>query len=94
MNATTQIPVITPDAGDPKVLSDPNSVASIMKRAKEQQSQTGADTKYDSTPPERIPQPQAQGFEDYGSCLEERVKETGAGLFLSLSILLLLYAAA
>jgi len=92
MNATTQIPVITPDAGDPKALSDPNSVASIMKKAKEQQSQTGADTKYDSAPPERIPQP--QGFEDYGSCLEEKVKETGAGLFLSLSILLLLYAAA
>ena len=90
MNATTQIPVITPDAGDPKALSDPNSVASIMKRAKEQQSQTGADTKYDSAPPERVP----QGFEDYGSCVEERIKETGAGLFLSLSILLLLYAAA
>lgn len=87
MNATTAIPVIVPDAGDPKALSDPNSAASIMKKVKEQQSQTGADTKYDTMPPERVPQ---EGFTNYGY----RFQETGAGLFLSLSILLLLYAAA
>ena len=92
MNATVAIPVVTPDAGDPKALSDPNSVASIMKKAREQQSQTGADTKYDSPPPERIAQ---SGFQNYGEkCLADRIQETGAGMFLSLSILLLLYAAA
>jgi hypothetical protein len=92
MNATVAIPIVTPDAGDPKALSDPTSAASIMKKAREQQSQTGADTKYDSAPPERIPQ---SGFQDYGDkCFDERIKETGAGLFLSLSVLLLLYAAA
>ena len=92
MNATVAIPVVTPDAGDPKALSDPNSVASIMKKAREQQSQTGADTKYDSPPPERVAQ---SGFENYGDkCLADRIQETGAGMFLSLSILLLLYAAA
>ena len=92
MNATVAIPVVTPDAGDPKALSDPNSVASIMKKAREQQSQTGADTKYDSPPPERIAQ---SGFQNYGDkSFTEEIKETGAGMFLSLSILLLLYAAA
>ncbi len=92
MNATVAIPVVTPDAGDPKALSDPNSVASIMKKAREQQSQTGADTKYDSPPPERVAQ---SGFQNYGDkCLADRIQETGAGMFLSLSILLLLYAAA
>jgi hypothetical protein len=91
MNATATIPIITADAGDPKALSDPNSPASIMKKAKEQQSQTGADTKYDTTPPERI----QQSFQDYGDgCTKENIRETGAGVFLSLSILLLLYAAA
>jgi len=92
MNATVAIPIITPDAGDPRALSDPNSAASIMKKAREQQSQTGADTKYDSPPPERVSQ---SGFVNYGEkSLDDQIQETGAGLFLSLSILLLLYAAA
>jgi hypothetical protein len=92
MNATVAIPIITPDAGDPVALSDPNSVASIMKKSREQQSQTGADTKYDSAPPERIAQ---SGFMNYGDkSFNEQIKETGAGMFLSLSIILLLYAVA
>jgi len=64
-----------------------------MKKAKEQQSQTGADTRYDAAPPERVPV--TAGFHDYGEkCLDQQLQETGAGLLLSFSILLLLYAAA
>ena len=88
MNASVQIPVVSADAGDPIALSDPNSPASLAKKAKEQESQTSADGKYDETPPPR------QGFVDLSVCLEQERREAGAGLFLSLGILLLLYAAA
>lgn len=90
MNATVQIPVVTPDAGDPVALSDPNSPASLAKRSREQESQAGADTKFDEPPPERLSQP----FEDYTPCLKDEIRVTGAGLFLSLGFLFLLYAAA
>ena len=91
MNATVEIPIVSPDAGDPVALSDPNSPASLAKKAREQQSQAGADTIYDQPPPDRIP----QGFRDYYSpCLLDEVRVTGAGLFLSLGALFLLYAAA
>ncbi len=92
MNATVQIPVISPDAGNPAALADPNSPESLAKRSREQESQAGADTTYDQPPPERIPQTQA--FEDYTPCLKDELRVTGAGLFLSLGCLFLLYAAA
>ena len=90
MNATAEIPIVSADAGDPIALSNPNSPASLAKKAREQESQTGADCKYDETPPERL----AQGFQNYTLCDKEDLKLTGAGTFLSLSILLLLYAVA
>lgn len=90
MNATVQIPVVSADAGDPIALSNPTSAASLAKKAKEQESQTGADGKYDETPPERVP----QGFLDMSACAQQDQREAGAGILLSLSILLLLYAAA
>lgn len=90
MNATVQIPIVSPDAGDPVALSNPNSPESLAKKAREQESQAGADTKFDQPPPDRIP----QGFQDYTPCLIEEVRITGASLFLSLAALFLIYAAA
>ncbi len=91
MNATVQIPVVSPDAGDPVALSDPNSPASLAKKSREQESQAGADTLYDQPPPPR----RAQPFQDYSSaCFQDELRVTGAGLFMSLGVLLLLYAAA
>jgi hypothetical protein len=92
MNSTAEVPVVSANAGNPEALSDPNSPESLAKRAKEQQSQTGADTKYDERPPERLPN-SAAGFVDYRTeCPDPAV--AGAGMFLSLAILLLLYASA
>ncbi len=88
MNASVQIPVVSADAGDPIALSNPNSPASLAKKAKEQESQSAADGRYDETPPPR------QGFIDMSVCAEQDRREGGAGLFLSLAALLLLYAAA
>lgn len=88
MNASVQIPVVSADAGDPVALSNPNSPASLAKKAKEQESQTAADGLYDETAPER------QGFADLSICIEQERREAGAGLFLSLAALLLLYAVA
>lgn len=90
MNATVQIPVVTPDAGDPVALSDPNSPASLAKRSREQESQSGADTLFDQPPPPRVEQP----FTNFSPCFTDELRVTGAGLFMSLSILLLLYAVA
>ncbi len=90
MNATAEIPIVSADAGDPAALSNPNSPAALARKAQEQASQSSADTKYDATPPERV----SQGFTDYSLCTHEEIKLTGASTFLSLSILLLLYAVA
>jgi hypothetical protein len=90
MNATVEIPVVSPDAGDPVALSDPNSPASLAKRSREQESQSGADTLYDQPPPPRV----EQGFINYSPCFVDEVRVTGAGLFMSLSVLFLLYAVA
>ena len=88
MNATAEVPIVSANAGNPEALSDPNSPESLAKKAKEQQSQTGADTKYDERPPERL-----AAFVDYRTeCPDPAV--TGAGMFLSLAVLLLLYASA
>jgi hypothetical protein len=92
MNATVQIPIVSPDAGDPVALSDPNSPASLAKRAREQESQSGADTLYDQPPPSRVSQ--AQGFINYTPCFIDELRITGAGLFISLGALFLLYAVA
>jgi hypothetical protein len=90
MNASVEIPIISPDAGNPVALSDPNSPESLAKRAREQESQTGADTLYDQPPPPRV----NQAFQDYTPCLIDEIRITGAGLFMSLGVLLLLYAVA
>lgn len=96
MNATVQIPIVSPDAGDPVALSDPNSPASLAKRAREQESQSGADTLYDQPPPPRVSQTQSQsqGFVNYSPCFVDELRVTGAGLFISLGALFLLYAVA
>lgn len=85
MNATQQIPVVSPDAGDPVALQDPSSPASIMKRAKSMEAQTAADTQYDATPPPRL-----EGFQD---CRTDS-HEITHGLLIATSVLLLLYAVA
>lgn len=84
MNAIQQIPIISPDAGDTIALQDPNSPASIMKKAKEMEAQSAADRKFDATAPPR------EGFQ---GC-EEKTHEITHALFLATSVLLLLYAAA
>ena len=80
------IPVVTADAGDPVALSNPNSIASIMKRASEQRSQTVADTKYDATPPARI-----EPYTNIQANIHTNIKDTGASFLLSASILLVIY---
>ena len=83
MNATKQIPVVTSDAGDQIALQDPNSPASIMKKAKEMEVQSSVDMKYDA-------QAAKEGFE---GC-SEKYHEITHALFLATSVLLILYAAA
>lgn len=83
MQVTSEIPVISSDAGDPVALKDPNSPASIMKKAKEQEAQSAADKKYDAEAPVR------EGFED-----PMNYHEAIHSLFLASSVLLLLYFAA
>lgn len=89
MNATVQIPIVSPDAGDPVALSDPNSPASLAKKAREQESQSGADTLYDQPPPPRV-----DAFINYSPCFVDELRITGAGLFMSMGVLFLLYAVA
>ncbi len=90
MNATVQIPVVSPDAGDPIALSNPNSPASLAKRSREQEAQSSADTLYDQPPPPRV----NQGFMNYSPCFLDELRVTGAGLFMSVGALFLLYAVA
>lgn len=90
MTPVREVPIISSDAGDPKALQDPNSPASIMKKAKQQETQSAADMKYDA----KAPPP--EGFE---SCVVEwetpdMSKESIHGLFLASAVALLLYAAA
>ncbi len=85
MNVPREIPIISSDAGDPVALQDPNSPASIMKKAKEQQVQSGADMKFDAAAPPRVEQ-----FENYNGSS----KSILLSLFLSSSVVLILYAAA
>ena len=83
MNPVQEVGIVSSDAGDPKALQDPNSPASIMKKAKEQQAQSAADMKYDATVPAR------EGFQ---AC-DNKYHEVVQSLFLASSVLLLLYAA-
>lgn len=64
METAHQIPVISGDAGNPEALSNPNSPASIMKKLKETNAQTAADTKYDAAPPPRVSKEGYAGFYD------------------------------
>lgn len=84
MQATAEIPIISSDAGDPVALKDPNSPASIMKKAKEQEAQSAADMKYDAEAPPRV-----EGFEN-----DRNYHEVVHSLFLASSVVLLLYFAA
>ena len=84
MNAVREIPVISSDAGDTIALKDPNSPASIMKKAKEQEVQSGADMKYDAEAPPRV-----EGFEN-----REKYDSILHSLFLTASFLLIVFVAA
>lgn len=86
MNATREIPIISSDAGDPIALQDPSSPASIMKRAKEQEAQTGADTKFDAKAPARV-----EGFQEYRL---EKYDSIMHSLLLATATVLFFYAAA
>jgi len=86
MNAQ-QIPIVSADAGNPQILADPNSPASIMKRAKETHAQSVADTKYDAMPPPR----EGEGYSNYEP---SNRKEIVAGFLISSAFLLFLYSIA
>jgi hypothetical protein len=90
MNARQEVPIVSSDAGDRVALANPNSPASIMKKAKEQQAQSAADMKYDATAPA------PEGFQN---CIVEwenpnQYHEIVHALFLAASAALFLYAAA
>jgi hypothetical protein len=90
--ATAESPNVSADAGNEKVLSDPNSPEAISRRAKEAQVQSSEDQRYDAPPPSRT-----SGFQDYIVVWEDdqkRSREISAGLFLALGMLLFLYKAA
>lgn len=91
MNPTREVGVVSSDAGDTVALKDPNSPASIMRRAKIQEAQSAADMKYDAEAPRRV--------ESFENCVVEwegasKQKEITHSLFLSSAVLLLLYAVA
>lgn len=91
MNIAREIPVVSPDAGDTTALNDPNSPASIMKKAKTQEIQSAADMKYDAVAPPPI--------EAFQNCVVEwedtkRKHDITKSLFLAASVLLVLYAVA
>lgn len=90
MNPAREVPIISSDAGDTVALQDPNSPASIMRKAKQQETQSAADMKYDA----EVPPP--EGFE---SCTVEWGKpdtthESIHALLLATAALLFFYAAA
>ena len=84
---SAQIPIVSADAGNPQALSDPNSPASIMKKAKEGHAQSVADTKYDAQPPPR----EGEGYANYEP---SNRKEIIAGFLVSSAMLLFLYSVA
>lgn len=84
---STQVPIISADAGNPQALSEPNSPASIMKKAKESHAQSVADTKYDAKPPPR----EGEGYANYEP---SNRKEIIAGFLVSSAFVLFLYSVA
>lgn len=105
MSTSEEVPIVSSDAGDQMALMDPNSPASIAKRAKEQAAQTGTDTKFDPTPPPR------EGYTDIqASPYSDRIiteftvipytetvlssRETIAATLVTTAVLLILYAIA
>lgn len=91
MNPVREVPVVSADAGDPIALKDPNSPASIMKKAKIQEAQSAADMKYDANAPARL--------EAFENCVvewetDDSLQTIPHALFLATSVLLILYAAA
>lgn len=82
---------ISANAGDEKVLSDPNSPEAISRRAQKADAQISEDTRYDAPPPER-----KAGFQDYLAIMEDCTERTTTmnALFLALGVLLFLYKAA
>ena len=84
---SAQIPIVSADAGNPQALSDPNSPASIMKKAKEGHAQSVADTKYDAPPPPR----EGEGYANYEP---SNRKEIIAGFLVSSAFVLFLYSVA
>lgn len=88
-----EVPIVSPDAGNPAVQEDANSPNNILRKAKELESQSGADTKYDATPPPRV-----EGYQGNVEVVwaddETQAKEITLALFLTSAVILLLYAAA
>lgn len=88
-----EVAIVSPDAGNTNVQEDPNSPNSILKKAKELEVQSGADTKYDATPPPRV-----EGYQGNVEVIwvddETQAKEITLALFLTSAVILLLYAAA
>lgn len=105
MSASEEVPIVSSDAGDKIALLDPNSPASIAKRAKDQAAQSGMDTMYDPMPPPR------EGYTDIqASPYSDRLiteftvipytetvltaRETIAATLVTTAVLLILYAIA
>ena len=83
---------LSANAGNDRVLSDPNSPESIALKAQKAKAQSIEDTRYDAPPP-----PREAGFTDYVIVYDsetKRSREISAGLFLALATLLFLYKAA
>jgi hypothetical protein len=88
---TIESPNISANAGDEKVLSDPNSPEAISRRAQKAEAQTAEDQRYDPPPPTRV-----TGFQDFHAIMEDttETQKTIYGLFLALATILFLYKGA
>lgn len=88
-----EAPNISANAGDEKVLSNPNSPEALSRRARAAEAQAAEDQRYDATPPTRS----SAGFVDYVVMWDDERKtslEISTGLFLALGVMLILYKAA
>lgn len=96
MNRIQPVPIVTADAGDPKALAEPNSPAALARQAKQQQTQAAADAKFDAAPPAPLG---PEGFATevivtFENGVRKQRHEITSGLFLSVAVLLALYALA
>lgn len=82
---------ISANAGDEKVLRDPNSPEAISRRVQKAEAQAAEDKRYDPAAPER-----KAGFQDFLAVMEDRndSQTTIYALFLALGTILFLYKAA